>query len=201
MSSKAYSKQEREEIKIKLLEVGLQLYSHQGIKQTRLEDILSVVGISKPFFYKFYPSVENFIICAITYQWKYIDTILDKLKKQTELTWQQKLYKLFHQFVDYKNNGILVMTQEEEVWVRKKLDNKTYDEFMNFQVTFFEKLLHLCDIKKEKCDPEVLANLILSAIIIHSSAKKALPFFYVEKLDETAEAQIQAIIAYLSSLK
>ena len=201
MSSKAYSKEEREAIRIKLLEVALDMYSQNGIKQTRLIDILEIVGISKPFFYKFYPSVEEFIICAITYQWKHIDELINEVESHTDWSWQEKAYSLFNNFIDYKNNKILIMTQEEEVWVRKRLDDEKYQEFMTIQISFFDKLLTLWEIPKNKCDPQVLANLVLSMLVIYNSGKKALPFFYTEYLRETAHAQAQCIITYLESLK
>ena len=51
MSSKAYSKEQREEIRARLLAAALEQYSKHGIRAVRLMDILDMVGISKPFFY------------------------------------------------------------------------------------------------------------------------------------------------------
>ncbi len=59
MSKKAYSQEERIEIREKLLQAGRQLFARQGYRHTTLSEIYGQVGISKNFFYSFFPSKEE----------------------------------------------------------------------------------------------------------------------------------------------
>lgn len=201
MSSKAYSKQQRETIRIQLLKVGTKLYATQGIKQTHLQDILSEVNISKPFFYKFYPSLQEFIIAVLDYQWLRVDEIICEIESHKDWDWEQKARKLLFLFNRLKENKLIVMSQEEEVWVYKQLSQDAYEKFMSKQLTFFERLLLLWEIPQDACNPYVLANLVLSMTIVRNYGKEALPFLYTDKLDESSNAQIECIIQYLKHIK
>lgn len=65
MSRKAYSSQERSALKMKLHNIGLEIYLKQGIQNVKLPEILQLAGISKPFFYTFYPTLGDLIIDII----------------------------------------------------------------------------------------------------------------------------------------
>ena len=58
----AYSEQEREQIKKELVAVGLELMAKQGIQHTTVEQIYKRVGISRTFFYSFFPTKEDLIV-------------------------------------------------------------------------------------------------------------------------------------------
>ncbi len=56
--SKAFSEQEKEWIRQRLLGQGYKLFSTYGLKKTNIEDIAKAAGISKGAFYSFYDSKE-----------------------------------------------------------------------------------------------------------------------------------------------
>ncbi|MGX8833146.1 TetR/AcrR family transcriptional regulator [Amedibacillus sp. YH-ame6] len=201
MPLKSYSKEQREELKIQLLENALSLYSKHGIKNVRLMDILKTVGISKPFFYTFYDSVQDFVIQVIDFQWRKIDAIVETLINSKGYTPEEKMRKLLYQVLNYKDHGLLVMTQEEEVWVRERIRDEEYITFMESQINFFEKLLVMCEVAQEKINVKAFGNMIITTILIHNSAKKSLPFIYLDVLDETADLQIESLLTYLNTLK
>lgn len=201
MPSKAYSKEQKEAVRQKLLETGLALYSKQGIKKARLVDILEVVSISKPFFYTFFPSVAEFVLQVLDFQWTRYAAILDAFEAERSRPWQEQARELLDKTVHYNQNGLLVMTQEEEVWVHAQLDDTRYELFMASQINFFRRLLSLWGIDQERCSPKVLGNMIISSVLIYNSARRALPFLYLDELEATAQAQTEAIIAYLERLK
>lgn len=201
MPSKVYSKEQKQEIKEQLLNTALEMYSQHGIREVTLMDVLKAVGISKPFFYTFYDSVQEFVISVLEYQWTKFPKLLETIDAKAGLSWEDRIYTLLKQMIYYTGTGFLIMTQEEEVWVRKHINDERYREFMNDQILFFDHLLERWDIPKEKCDPKVLANMMLTTILVHSSAKNSLPFLYLDDIDQTAEAQVRSIIAYLKSIK
>lgn len=201
MSSKAYSPKQRLEIRDKLLQVGLKRYAKEGIQAVRLVDIVQEVGISKPFFYKFFSSVQDFVIEVIDYQWGYLSHILSVIEEDKQMIWQDKVRILLDKLIHHRNHGILIMTQDEEMWVRDKVSDEIYTDFMHRQISFFNHLLDLWDIPDGACDPRVLANLMLSIIVTYNSGKETFPFFYLDVLEETAKTQSECLITYLESIK
>lgn len=201
MSSKSYSKEQREAIKRQLLEVGAYLYATQGIKQTYIQDILAEVKISKPFFYKFYPSLQEYIIAVLDHQWSRVADMIQEIDAHQKWDWEQKARTFLLTINRIKTNKLIVMSQEEEVWVYKHLSKEAYTQFMEKQLTFFQNLLDWWGISQKACEPTTLANLILSMIIIRNYGKDALPFLYTDHLNKSSDAQVECIIQYLKHVK
>lgn len=201
MSSKAYSIEQKKEIHDKLLEIGLEIYSKNGIRAIKLVDILEEVGISKPFFYKFFGSIQEFVIEVLNSQWKHLNLILDEAEKESNGCWKKKVTYTLNRFIHHHEHGLLTMTQEEEVWVRARISDELYNSFMDTQLHFFEDLFNRWEISQGKCTPKILANLILTIVIVYGSAKKSLPFFHLDELDCTVKAQIECLVLYLESLR
>ncbi|MEG0275594.1 MAG: hypothetical protein RR630_01050 [Coprobacillus sp.] len=201
MPIKVYSQEQKESIKLQLLDTALHMYSKHGIRNVTLMDVLKSVGISKPFFYTFYESVQEFVICVLEYQWTKFPKFFEEIDSRTDLSWEDQIYMYLKGVTYYSDTGFLIMTQEEEVWIRKHIDDNRYQGFMNDQVKYFEDLLIKWGVPDGKCNPKVLANMILTMILIHSSSKHSLPFFYIDDLDETAKAHAKSIIEYLRALK
>lgn len=59
---KAYSEEEKIEIKAKLREVGLKLFREKGIKKVSVRELTTQVGIAQGGFYTFYESKEAFML-------------------------------------------------------------------------------------------------------------------------------------------
>ena len=62
MPKVAYSEEEKEQVRKTLIEVGLELITKQGIQHTTVEQIYKKVGISRTFFYSFFPTKEDLIV-------------------------------------------------------------------------------------------------------------------------------------------
>lgn len=62
MMGKAYSEEEKIEIKAKLREVGLKLFREKGIKKVSVRELTTQVGIAQGGFYTFYESKEDFML-------------------------------------------------------------------------------------------------------------------------------------------
>jgi len=59
---KAYSEEEKKEIKGKLRQVGLQLFREKGIRKVSVREMAAQVGIAQGGFYTFYESKEDFML-------------------------------------------------------------------------------------------------------------------------------------------
>lgn len=201
MSKKAYSQQEREQVRQDLLAVGLEMLSQRGLKGTTLQDILQVVGISKPFFYgNYYNSFAELVIDIINYEMTLLFQAAADLAAGQGPALTEKIYLFLDQGIHSRQHHFFVMTQEEEVWVHKHLSPEDLEVYQQGQVQFYEKLLTLWGIPQEKCTPKELGNLILSIILIYNSASRSLPFFFCEELERTARSQATALSKYLSAL-
>ncbi len=56
--TRSFSEQEKDEIRNRLLELGLKHFSTYGFKKTNIDEIARAAGISKGAFYRFYGSKE-----------------------------------------------------------------------------------------------------------------------------------------------
>ena len=55
----AYSEEDRQRIRAALVAAGLELMAKQGIQHTTVEQVYKKVGISRTFFYSFFPTKED----------------------------------------------------------------------------------------------------------------------------------------------
>lgn len=201
MSKKAYSQQEREQVRQDLLSVGLEMLSQRGLKETRLQDILGAVGISKPFFYgNYYSSLAELVIHVINYEMGIVFRAACDAAADPELTLEEKIYHFINRMLHSRQHHFFVMTQEEEVWVYRHLSQEDFCIYQQGQVRFYENLLVLWNIPQERCRPKELGNLLLSIVLIHNSAARSLPFFFTEELERTAQTQAAALSRYLAAL-
>ena len=201
MSKKAYSEQEREQVGRDLLSVGLEMLSQRGLKGTTLQDILQVVGISKPFFYhNYYSSLAELVIHIIDYEIVLLlQAVRDDLE-QRDVPLATRIQTFLQMIIHSREHHVFIMTQEEEMWVYKHLGPEEFTAYQQGQARFYEQILSLWNIPQEKCRPKELGNLLLSVALIHNSAARSLPFFFLEELERTAQAQATALSRYLASL-
>ena len=62
MPKVAYSEEERARIREALVTTALELMARQGIQHTTVEQVYKAVGISRTFFYSFFPTKEDLIV-------------------------------------------------------------------------------------------------------------------------------------------
>ena len=64
MARKAYSDEEREQVKEALMSTVIQCIVERGLIHSSIETLCRKVGISKTFFYSFFPSKEELVLHA-----------------------------------------------------------------------------------------------------------------------------------------
>ena len=200
MSTKAYSRQEREQVGRDLLTVGLEMLSQRGLKGTKLQDIIKAVGISKPFFYTYYASLAELVIRIIDFQMELLYQSAQREMERPGAPLESRIAGFLSQVTNSGRHHFFVMTQEEEMWVHKSLTREDFEQFQAGQALFYGRLLSLWNIPEARCAPKELGNLILSVVLVYNSAARSLPFFFPEELERTALAQITALSRYLVSL-
>ena len=68
MARKAYSDEEREEVRKALMTTMIRCIADRGLIHSSIDVLCRKVGISKTFFYSFFASKEELVLHALRYQ-------------------------------------------------------------------------------------------------------------------------------------
>lgn len=201
MPKVAYSEKDRENIKTALVAVGLELMAKQGIQHTTVEQIYKKVGISRTFFYSFFQTKEDFIVEALYLQQPKIIEYVQRLMKDSTLCWRDAVRQFLHSCCYGEENGIAVLTIEEQQLIFKRLSKESYKVFREKQARLFGKILEGFGIKADTANINLFTNLSLTVMVVRRAIPNTLPLFVPEAADETVEFQINAIVDALEMLK
>lgn len=129
----AYSEEERERIRVALVRVALDLMTKQGIQHTTVEQIYRRVGISRTFFYSFFPTKEDLIVETLYLQQPKIVAYARKLMADPALSWRDGVRQFLHACCYGEKNGIAVLTIEEQQLIFKRLSKESCQMFREKQ--------------------------------------------------------------------
>ena len=197
----AYSEEDRERIRTALITVGLELMAKQGMQHTTVEQVYKKVGISRTFFYSFFPTKEDLVLETLYWQQPRIIKYVQKLMSDPALKWRDAVKKFLHDCCYGEKNGIAVLTMEEQQLIFKRLSKESYQVFRQKQRQLFGKILEIFGIKADAGRINLFTNLSLTVMIIRRALPEALPLFVPEATDETVDVQLEAIVDVLEKMK
>ena len=197
----AYSEEDRERIRTALITVGLELMARQGIQHTTVEQVYKKVGISRTFFYSFFPTKEDLALETLYWQQPRIIEYVQKLMADPALKWRDAVKKFLHDCCYGEQNGIAVLTMEEQQLIFKRLSEESYQLFRQKQRQLFGKILETFGIKADAERINLFTNLSLTVMIIRRALPGTLPLFVPEAADETVDVQLEAIVDVLEKMK
>ena len=197
----AYSEEDRERIRTALITVGLELMAKQGMQHTTVEQVYKKVGISRTFFYSFFPTKEDLVLETLYWQQPRIIKYVQKLMSDPALKWRDAVKKFLHDCCYGEKNGIAVLTMEEQQLIFKRLSKESYQVFRQKQRQLFGKILEIFGIKADAGRINLFTNLSLTVMIIRRALPNALPLFVPEATDETVDVQLEAIVDILEKMK
>ena len=222
MPKVAYSEEDRQRIRSELVKTGLELMSRQGVQHTTVEQIYKKVGISRTFFYSFFPAKEDLIVEALYLQQPRVLEYARKLMNDPGLSWREGVGKFLHDCCYGEKKGIAVLTIEEQQQIFKRLSGENCQIFQShfFKIAhccthhtleanripylrrrLFGQILECFGITSSTERISLLTNLSLTAMVIRRAVPHTLPFFVPEAMDETVEFQIEAITDALEAMK
>ena len=201
MPKVAYSQEDRDRIRQALTTTALELMARQGIQHTTVEQIYKKVGISRTFFYSFFPTKEDLIVETLYLQQPRILTFARKLAADPALTRREAIRTFLHACCYGEKNGIAVLTVEEQQLIFRRLSPESYQTFRKKQARLFGNILECFGIKAENERIALFTNLSLSMMIIRRAIPQTLPLFVPEVADETVAFQMDSIVRYLESLR
>ena len=201
MPKVAYSEEEREQIRKSLVTTALELMARQGIQHTTVEQIYKAVGISRTFFYSFFPTKEDLIVETLYLQQPKILAYAQKLMADPALSWREAVRQFLHTCCYGERNGIAVLTIEEQQLIFRRLSEESYKLFREKQSRLFGDILECFGIRADQNRINLFTNLSLTVMIVRRAIPQTLPLFVPEAADETVAVQISTIVDYLETLK
>lgn len=201
MPKVAYSEEERQQIRKDLICTALELMAEQGIQHTTVEQIYKKVGISRTFFYSFFPTKEDLVIEALYYQQPKIIAYVNQLMSDPALTWHEAMTRFIYSCCNGAKSGFAVMSVDEQQMLFHRLSEESYGMFRKKQEVLFGKILECFGIEPCKERVDLFINLCLTIVLIHRSVPERLPFFVPEAAEETTRFQIDAVVNHLEKLR
>ena len=201
MPKVAYSEADRAQIRQSLISTALELMAQQGIQHTTVEQIYRAVGISRTFFYSFFPTKEDLIVETLYLQQPRIISYAQSLMEDTSLSWKEAVRKFLFTCCYGERNGIAVMTVEEQQLLFRRLPEESYRVFREKQARLFGNILECFGIRPDTKRVQLFTNLCLAVLVIRRAIPGTLPLLVPEAADETVAFQINALVDYLDSLR
>ena len=201
MPKVGYSEEERERIRAVLVTTALEQMARQGIQHTTVEQIYKKVGISRTFFYSFFPTKEDLVLETLYLQQPKVISYVQKLMADHALSWREAVKKFLHACCYGEKNRIAVLTIEEQQLIFKRLSKESYQVFRQKQLRLFGEILENFGIRADTARINLFTNLSLTAMVVRRAIPDTLPLFVPEAADETVDFQINAIVDALEKLK
>ncbi len=200
MPKVAYSQQERERIRHRLLSTALELMARQGVQHTTVEQVYKAVGISRTFFYSFFPAKEDLVLEALYLQQPKLLEYVRRLVEDPALSWREAARQFFESCCYGEKSGITVLTVEEQQLIFRHLPPEKDRLFRQKQFLLFEEILKVFGIRASREQIALFINLSLTVIVFRKAIPETLPFFVPEAARETMELQIKTILDYMETL-
>lgn len=194
MPKVAYSEEEREQIRGRLMTTALELMAKQGIQHTTVEQVYTAVGISRTFFYSFFASKEDLIVEALYLQQSRVVAYARRLMEDPALSWREGVQIFLSTCCYGDRSGVAVLSLEEEQEVYRCLSPESVQAFRQEQVDFYAQLLSIFGVPAGSIDPRLFGNLALAMMMVHRAIPDTMPFLFPEVADSMVEFQIQAML-------
>lgn len=201
MARKAYSEQEREQVRRALLTTVIQCIVDRGLIHSSIDVLCKKVGISKTFFYTFFPSKEELVLEALRYQQPKLLQYARQLMEDPSLSWREGVRTFLETCVYGEKKGIAVLSIEEEQEVYRCLSKKNFQTFREDQTKLFRDLLVIFGLPVDGIEPRLFGNLALSMMMVYKAIPDTMPFLFPEAADDMVKFQINALLDEMQRAK
>ncbi|WP_418664160.1 TetR/AcrR family transcriptional regulator [Anaerotruncus massiliensis (ex Liu et al. 2021)] len=201
MPKVAYSEAERERVRKELITTGLELMAKQGIQHTTIEQIYLRVGISRTFFYSFFPAKEDLVVQAFYYQQPQMLARARELMDDPGLGWREGVERFLRRVCYGGRDRFAIMSIEEQQALAKCLSEDKRREFLKRRLAFFTEMLRAFGIRAGTQTVKLLGNLLFSAAILRKAIPDTLPFLFPDAADDATDFQLNASLDYMETLR
>ena len=201
MPRKAYSEQEREQVRTALLTTVIQCIADQGLIHSSIDILCKKVGISKTFFYTFFASKEDLVLEALRYQQPRLLYYAQQLMDDPSISWQDGVRTFLETCAYGEKKGIAVLSIEEEQEVYRCLSRENFQTFRDDQTKLFRDLLVIFRLPANSIDPRLFGNLALSMMMVYKAIPNTIPFLFPEVAEDMVAFQINALLDEMRRVK
>ena len=199
MARKAYSDEERAQVKEALMVTAIQCIVNRGLIHSSIDVLCKKVGISKTFFYTFFPSKEELVLEALRYQQPKLLQYARQLMGDPSLSWREGVEAFLKNCCYGAKSGVAILSIEEEQQVRHCLSEENFQAFRQDQVIFYGKLLSIFGLPADRIDPRLFGNLAL--VMVYKAIPDTMPFLFPEVAEDMVEFQVRALADELERAK
>ena len=129
MARKAYSDEERAQVKEALMVTMIRCIADRGLIHSSIDVLCRKVGISKTFFYSFFSSKEELVLHALRYQQPRLLDYARQLIEDPALSWRAGVEIFLKNCCYGAKSGVAVLSIEEEQRIFRPSD-RTRSVFM-----------------------------------------------------------------------
>lgn len=201
MARKAYSEQEREQVKEALMVAVLQCIVDRGLIHSSIETLCRKTGISKTFFYSLFASKEELVCQALRYQQPRLLDYARHLMKDPSLSWRAGVETFLKNCCYGAKSGVAILSIEEEQQVYRCLSEENFQAFRRDQTVFYGNLLSIFGLPADNIDPRLFGNLALAMMMVHKAIPDTMPFLFPEVAEEMVDFQVKALVDEMQHIK
>ncbi len=201
MARKAYSEQDREQVRNALLTTVTQCIVDRGLTHSSIDVLCKKVGISKTFFYTFFPSKEELVLEALRYQRPKLLQYARQLMEDPALSWREGVQTFLEACAYGEKRGIAVLSIEEEQEIYRCLSQEHFQTFRKDQTQLFHDLLMIFGLPVGSINPRLFGNLALSMMMVYKAIPNTMPFLFPEVAEDMVAFQINALLDEMQRAK
>ena len=191
MARKAYSDEERAQIKEALMVTMIRCIADRGLIHSSIDVLCRKVGISKTFFYSFFSSKEELVLHALRYQQPRLLDYARQLIEDPALSWRAGVEIFLKNCCYGAKSGV----------ARRCLSEENFQAFRQDQVSFYGKLLSIFGLPTDGIDPRLFGNLALAMMMVHKAIPDTMPFLFPEVAEDMVDFQVRALVDEMERVK
>ena len=196
MSRKAYTREERESIRDGMIRRSVRVFAEKGLRNASLEDVYVPEGISKTFFYTFFPSKIALITEVFRLQ---SGEILDAVRSSV---WEYgSLNGMREVFREVVEGRWYIASIDDQVYLRAIMSDEEFNGFKNDRIVLFAEILNILGVPVSRLDPRVFYNMLMSVVWTGRSDSGSVPFLYGEVSKVSTEIMLDHLVDYVGGLR
>ena len=141
MPKVAYSEAERAHIREVLIAAALEQLAKHGMQHMTVEQVYRAAGISRTFFYSFFPTKEDLVLETLYFQQPKVLSYARGLMDDPALSWREGVTRFFYACCYGEESGIAVLRIEDQQLLARRLSPESYRVFREKQQLLFSRLL------------------------------------------------------------
>ena len=190
MSRKAYSEEEREGIRVGLMDRAMTLFSEKGIRDTNIDEIYTPLGISKTFFYSFFPTKSHLAISIVEREMARIGELFrDNVWKYGA---ENGMRETFREVI---SGRYYILSMDDQAYLRGQMTEEDLTRFRNDVIVLFSDMLYTVGVPASSLDPRVFCNLVMSVLTTRMADEDSLVLTYPEASDDTTDIQLDTLVS------